>query len=218
MAVESLSSPIAQVSPEDLPDIMAYSLLRGFVADLSPRPTTPGMEMWAGLRFMGTGEKNHARWSETMVVDGVSHTVALYGVWGEKPGGQPYSHNALRCNCCLPNHKSFTDLAAEYQSCPAKDQVIARRTGVYKTLAGGSEFGSFDDDSLGKVTTFLVELVRKDPFAWPPSDRSDKLLVAPIAEILGVPEDRMLGGLRELAQDNVVHLHGNIHPSISLAA
>lgn len=218
MAFEELSSPIPEIKPEDKPDIMAYPIMSNFAADLNPRITTPGMEIWTEFRYRSIGETNHARWSSTIVIDGIEHNVALYGVQGEMPGGKEYGHSSLRCSCCLPDYKSFQDLHDEYHECPAQDLVIAERTKVYRELVGGEEIGAFDDESLYKVTAFLIDLVRRDPLAWPPSHRSDRLLVDPLAEVFGVPKERMRAGAQEMAQDKVIHLHGEKHPSISLAA
>jgi hypothetical protein len=218
MAFEELDSPIAEIEPEDQPDIMAYSLLRNFIADLNPRKTTPGMDMWSEFRYRTTGETNYARWSDTFAIDGVIHTVALFGVQGEKPGGKKYSHSALRCSCNLPDYRSFRDLDEEYEPCPAKDMVINERVGIYRNLVGVEKLGTLSDESLRRATVFLVNLVRKNPLAWPPSNRSDRLLIDPVAEVFGVSKEKMREGAEELAQENVVRLYGESYPSISLAA
>jgi hypothetical protein len=155
MAFQELNSPIPEVSPSDQPDIMAYSLLRNFVAELRPQPITPGMDLWRELRFIATGECNYARWSNTLVIDRVEHTVALFGVSGEKPDGTCYQHSALRCSCSLPDHKSFRDLEEEYQPCPAKDQVIVDRTRVYREIMGSHAMGSVGRDTLMRLQFFF---------------------------------------------------------------
>jgi hypothetical protein len=218
MSFEDLDSTIPEIKPDDQPDIMAYSLLRNFVADLAPRSTTPGFEMWAEFRYRSTREINYPRWAETLVIDGESHTVALCGVHGELPNGTEYGHNVLRCSCSLPDYKTFTDLNDEYVPCPAKDRVINDRVGVYKSLVGAEKLGRLSDESLYKATIFLAGLIKKTPLAWPPSDRSDRLLVEPMAEVFEIPRERMLASAQELAHNKVVQLHGHIHPSISLAA
>jgi hypothetical protein len=218
MAFEDLNSPIPLISQEELPDLMAYSLLQNSVADLSPRQTPEGMNLWSELRYRYTGETNYPRWSEVMTVGEDSHTVVLYGVQGELPGGKAYSHSSLRCSCCLPDHKSFVDIHQEYHPCPAKDLVIGERSAVYRQLVGGDELGFFDDQSLRSLTVFLVNLIKRDPLAWPPSDRSDRILVDPLAIVFGVPKKRMRTAAEELANQKVVHLTGQDYPSISLAA
>jgi hypothetical protein len=218
MSLEELNSPIPGITPEEQPDIMAYSLLRNFVADLSPRKITPGMEMWSEFRFRSTKETNYPRWSETYKIDGVEHTVGLFGVQGELPNGESYSHSKLRCSCCLPDYKSYQDYYDEYQQCPAKDLIIAERVKVYRELVGVEKLGHLSDESLFKATIFLADFIRKTPLAWPPSDRSDRLLVDPLAKIFEIPAERMRAGIEELAHDNVVQIHGLKHPSISIAA
>ncbi len=218
MAIEELSSPIPEIKPEDQPGIMAYSLLRNFVADLKSRQTTPGMSLWSELRFRYLGETNYPRWSTTFAINGEEHTIALYGVQGELPNGKKYSHSSLRCSCGLPDHKSYIDLYDEYHECPAKDIVISQRAKVYKRIVGGDEFREFDDESLLKATVFLLNLIQRDPLAWPPSDRSDRILVNPLAEVFGIPKERMRANAEELAQNKVVELRGQRHPNIALAA
>src|SRR5438309_685177 len=120
MAFEELNSPIPEVKPDERPDIMAYSMLRNFVADLAPRSTTPGMSLWAELRYRAIGEINYPRWSEGFVINGTEHVVALCAVHGELPNGESYAHSALRCSCSLPDYKSFKNLEEEYQECPAQ--------------------------------------------------------------------------------------------------
>lgn len=218
MAFEELGSPIPEIKPADQPDIMAYSLLRNFVADLSPRKTSDGMDMWTEFRYRATGEINYPRWSTDVVLEGETHTVGLFAVHGEMPGGKEYAHSKLRCSCDLPDYRSFLDLHEEYRPCPAKDLVISGRAAVYRRLVGIDQLGHLSDKSLFKATIFLIDLINKNPSAWPPSDRSDRLLVDPMAEVFEVPRERMRAGVEELAQDKVIQLHGHTHPSISLAA
>jgi hypothetical protein len=218
MAFKELESPIPEVLPEDQPDLMAYSLLQNFVADLTPRGTSDGMELWRELRYRATGEVNHPRWSQRVYVDGEIHTVGLYGVYGERPDGTSYDYNALRCSCSLPDHKSFVDLNSEYHSCPAKDFVIAERVKVYRELMGAKELGEISHGTLSKMTILLLEMIAKDRLAWPPSDRSDRVLIDPIAEVYDVSKPKMRQVVEELAEDKVVQIHGHTHPSLSLAA
>ncbi len=242
MAFEKLSSPIPEISAESkrqIPDFLLeeerarrrlltpeikrperpmYAFVRNFTPDLKPSETTMDMEFWYALRRDATGELNYPRWSRAIVVDGVEHTVALCGVSGEAPGGKQYIHSTLRCSCCLPDYKSYTDLKEEYQPCPAKDLVIDERTDVYREVVGGDEIRNIDDESLYKAVVFLVGLAQKNRFSWPPSDRSDRLLVDPMAKVYGIPKERMRAGAKEMADRKIVKLHGEQHPSISLAA
>jgi hypothetical protein len=215
MSFSELDSPIPRVSLDldtEYGDI-AYSLLTSYVVDLEPRPTTAGMGLWGELRRAAIHETNHPRWSKTIEVGGVEHVVGLYGVYGEMPNGEPYTHSALQCSCGLPDHSSFRNLAEGYQPCPAKNMVIAERTEVYRNVIGPEKIGKLTKKSLPAATRFLLGIAQR-PFAWPPSDRSDRLLIEPVAEVFDVPVSR----IEELADGTVIQLHNGDYPSISLAA
>jgi len=218
MAFEELNTRIPEIPTEEQPDIMAYSMLRNFVADLAPRATTDGMEMWAEFRYRFTGEANYPRWTKDFYLNGQNHTVALYRVNGEAPGGEKYSHSALRCSCSLPDYKSFVDLEAEYEPCPAKESVLDERVLPYKQILGSENIGRVKDDSLAKATEFVLDVVRRDQFAWPPSHRSDRLLVERLAQVFDISETRMMRAIEVLQEDELVRIHGQNHPSVSLAA
>jgi hypothetical protein len=53
---------------------------------------------------------------------------------------------------------------------------------------------------------------------WGPTDRSDRLLVAKLADVYSVPRTEMTEVAQDLHEDNVVQLHSGGHPSISLVA
>jgi hypothetical protein len=218
MTPSELNSTIPEIRSEDQPDLMAFSMLRNFVADLSPRPVSPGTTMWFEFRYRSTGEMNYSRWSKVINLDGQEHELTLCAVKGEMPGGVQYAHNTLRCNCCLPDYKSYKDLSDEYDPCPAKDLIIADRAHVYKSLVGVEQLGRLSNENLKKAIVFLARIVNNNPFAWPPSDRSDRLLLDPIAEVYDIEPDRVRTSAQELAEGEVIQLHGRQHPSISLAA
>lgn len=193
-----------------------YAFIRTFTPELKPLETSPGIDMWEEFRFGAIGEINYPCWKREIDINGAVHTVVVHHVYGELPSGAEYQHHALRCSCSLPDYKSFQDLNDEYQPCPAKDQVIDERIGVFRDFV--KDGGELDSQKLSDAMIFLVSLIRKNRLIWPPSDRNDRLMIDPLAKIYGVKPQMVHSTAEVLAQDNIVKLHGTTHPSISLAA
>jgi len=220
MAVERLRTPEIK-----RPIRPMYAFVRNFTPDLTPHTTTPGIDMWAEFRLIATGESNYSLWSEELLVNDEKHTVALHSVRGETPEGTPYHHNTLRCSCCLPDYRSNQDLEDEYAACPAKDLVIGTRVPVYKKILGTDQVNKFNNetlrlvnDNLDLIVVSFLGFISSTSRIFPPSDRSDRLPLGRAAEVLDVPQERIQEVAQELEHNQVIQLHGEKFPSMSLAA
>lgn len=241
MAFEELRSPIPEFSIEDkrlIPEFAAeetravrrileptvkrpirpmYSFVRNYTPDLAPRTVSPGTTLWGELRYLATGELNYARWADTVETEGEIHELTLHSAHG--PASNPYEHRVLRCSCCLPDYRDTSDINEEYVPCAGKEAVINSRTVVFRRILGLENTGChLHGESLRKAAEFTIGLVRTDPYAWAPTDRSDRLLLAKLADVYEVDEHEMTEVVVELGKDNVVQLHPGNYPSISIAA
>ena len=196
-----------------------YAFIVNKTAELATQPTSPGMDMWIDFRKAATDEFNYPRCTGSFEMDGVLHTTTLFHTVREAQE-TGYDYRLLRCSCCLPDYRLTTEVYDEYQPCPAKDMVIAKRAEVYEKIFGQHEYvvNKIRRAALVDALKFIMSIVQKDPLAWPPSHRNDQLLIQGIAPIFDMATSELHGQAKLLQEDNLVVLHGEANPSISIAA
>lgn len=215
LAVERYRTPWIKRAPP----IPMYAFVANRTAELAPQPTSPGMDMWVDFRKAVTDELNYPRWTGRFEFDGVSHTTTLFHIVGENQAGE-YNYRLLRCSCCLPDYHLATEIYEEYQPCPAKDLVIAQRAQIYKELFAPNYnmINEIRNRAFVGALKTIMGIIKTDPLAWPPSHRNDQLLLEGVAQIFDMPIAELHEEAKVLQENNIVILHGETHPSITIAA
>ncbi len=239
MALPMLCSPVPEISVEakrELPDFQIeeerarsrirnpeikrpvrpmYHLVRHRTPDLEIQDTTDEMVQWAELRKIMLAQTIHPRWVGSIAVGNTIHTIAWYMVAPQaENSGRHYC--TLRCSCSLPSVDEPD--STEYAPCAAKDSVILERALAYRTALGIDEHLSAIKGGLTDLLGNLISEVKNDHLIWPPSHRSDALLVDGLSATFGVSPKKIMDAALPLEENKVVRIHDTDHPTIALAA
>lgn len=187
-----------------------YNFLITKTPDLQPQHRDPEMVNWEYLRQLMLGQTNFPRWVKSVNIGGTNHTLAWYSV--AESGGESIHFRTLRCSCSLPPAKEPETL--DYKPCPAKNSEIFSRGEAFNKMLGADSSYS----NIGAVTDLLKEFVKEaqtDPFMWPPSHRSDALLVGGLSVALGVSQKLILEAAKTLETEKLVVIRDGEYPIIT---
>jgi hypothetical protein len=238
MALKELQVPIPEVSVEakrELPEFVreeqravdrimypeierpvrpTYHLIRNYTPDLAIQDTTPEMEQWASLRNLALAQTNHPRWVGSVVFGNNMHTIAWYMV--SPPEVESGHYCTLRCSCNMP---SFSEPdSQEYIPCEAKELVIEDRAQEYRSALQIDEGFLHFSGAVTDLLRDLVKTVRTNHLMWPPSHRSDVLLVDGLSATFGVSPKKVMDAALPLEKDKLVQIHDTDRPTLGLMA
>jgi hypothetical protein len=238
MAVEAMQFPVREIdtkSKRELPDFVieeartarrimepeiirpvrpSYAFIRTRTVELAPVQTTPEMQTWEFLRSIAHNQANYPRWAGSIAVGSEFHT----GVWYSVAPQESHTHYCtLRCSCNLPDIREPD--TEEYIGCDAQDGIISDRAQTYRKILG------IDGDQLELVEGGLTEglgsvilSLKNDHLAWPPSHRSDVLLVDGMAMTFNVNPKKIMNAAFTLQKQGLLEIRDYPQPVLSLAA
>lgn len=191
----------------------SYAFIRQRTIDLNPPQTTEDIELWSELRRGLLSQTNHPRWAGSIAVGNEFHTVGWFSVVDS--GVKEDHFCTLRCSCCLPAFDEPDSQA--YEACEAKDSVIEDRAKVFRDLLGTDGLDTVPG-GLEAALAHTVADIKNDSLIWPPSHRSDALLVEGLALSFGVSPKKVLDAALSLQAARVLEIQDSERPILKLAA
>lgn len=192
-----------------------YAFVRQNTPDLERLETTEEMDALVAQRGLVLSETDHARWVGSIVIGNEAHTVAWYLIVPQ--ADREATHFCtLRCSCRLPAIDE--PISKEYDPCPAKDAVIDQRAALYRDSLGITDQITDTRGALTDLIDDLVKRVKSDHLLWPPSHRSDTLLVGGLSLTFGVSSERIMDAALPLEKRGTVQIQDSANPSIAIAA